>query len=163
MDQGPGPDRPEGRPRSELLPPDLRPRIQRGVQWAAGHSLNRAAVGVLRLGLPFPPYGSEDAVVLETYGRVSGKRRLTPVGCLREGERLLVVAEHGRRADWVRNALAAGSIRLWLGGRQYRGRVEVLEGVQPEEVLERMGNKLHAATVHAMAHQPCVVAVSLGE
>jgi deazaflavin-dependent oxidoreductase (nitroreductase family) len=150
-------------PHSGLIPADLGPRLQRGVQWVAGHSLNHAAVGVLRLGLPFPPYGPQDALVLETFGRRSGKRRLTPMGCLREGDRLLVVAEHGRGADWVRNALAGESVRLWLAGRQYRGRVQVLEDTDPEDVLARMGNKVHAATIHAMAHEPCVVAVDLAE
>ncbi|GAC1364948.1 MAG: hypothetical protein NVSMB32_08010 [Actinomycetota bacterium] len=146
------------------LPPpeELRPRMQRGVQWLAGHSLNPAAVGVLRLGLPFPPYAPDGALVLETFGRTSGKRRLTPMGCLREGsQRLLVVAEHGRKADWVRNALAAPTVRLWLAGRQMQGRISVVEGEDPEAVLARMNNKVHAATIHAMAHQPCVVAIDL--
>ena len=141
-------------------PSELKPRVQRGVQWLAGRSFNQAAVGVLRLGLPLPPYEPGNAVVLETFGRRSGKRRLTPVGCLRVADRLLVVAEHGRRADWLRNALAAGSVRLWLAGRQYTGQVKVLDA-DPEELLARMGNKLHTATVHAMAHEPCVVAIDL--
>ena len=154
---------PEAHPPSGLLPADLGPRLQRGAQWLAGHSLNHAAVGVLRLGLPFPPYGPQDALVLETFGRRSGKRRLTPMGCRREGGRLLVVAEHGRGADWVRNALAAGSVRLWLAGRPFRARVRVLEDADPEEVLARMGNKVHSATIHAMAHDACVVAFDLAE
>jgi deazaflavin-dependent oxidoreductase (nitroreductase family) len=159
----PGPEPPD-----QVPPPIaelLRPRIQHGVQVLAGHSLNRAAVGMLRLGLPFPPYGPESALVLETFGRVTGKRRLTPMGCLREGERLLVVAEHGRRADWVRNALAGGTVRLWLAGRPYQARVGILDpsdpGGDPEILLERMGNKIHAATVRTMAHEPCVVRFAL--
>ena len=58
------------------------------------------------------------------------------MGCLREGDRLLVVAEHGRRSDWLRNALAApdARVRLWLAGRPYRGRVQVLANADPEDV-----------------------------
>ena len=140
---------------------DFRPRLQRGVQWAAGRSFNHAAVVALRLGLPFFSYPAEGAAVLETFGRRSGVRRLTPVGCLKDGDRLLVVAEHGRHSDWLRNALAAGRIRLWLAGRSHRGRVSILEDEDPYEVLERMGNRVHTATIRAMAYEPCVVAIDL--
>jgi len=140
---------------------DLKPRIQRGVQLVAGRSLNRAAVATLRLGLPVPPYAPDRALVLETFGRKTGKRRLTPMGCLREGDQLLVVSEHGRRADWLRNALALPHVRLWLAGKPYQAHVQVLDSADPEVLLARMGNKLHAATIHAMAHDPCVVSFDL--
>jgi deazaflavin-dependent oxidoreductase (nitroreductase family) len=142
---------------------ELRPQIQRGVQWAAGRSLNHAAVAALRLGLPFPPYPADGALVMETFGRKSGKRRLVPMGCLKDGDRLLVVAEHGRQSDWLRNALAAPHqlVRLWLAGRPSTGRVYVLEGEDAEALLARIGNKVHTATVRAMAHDPCVVAIEL--
>jgi len=141
---------------------ELRPKVQRSVQWVAGRSLNKAAVGMLRIGLPFPPYGPESALVMETFGRKTGRRRLTPMACLKVGEDgLLVVAEHGRHADWVRNALAAGSVRIWLGGRSYQGQVEVLDAEDPGAVLERMGNKIHTLSILAMAHDPKVIAITL--
>ena len=141
---------------------ELRPKVQRSVQWVAGRSLNKAAVGVLRLGLPFPPYGPESALVMETFGRKTGRRRLTPMACLKQGEdRLLVVAEHGRHADWVRNARAAGTVRIWLAGRSYRGRVQVLDREDPAEVLRRMGNKIHTLSIQAMAHDPKVIEISI--
>lgn len=143
---------------------DLRPRIQRGVQWAAGHSLNHAAVAALRLGLPFPPYPADGALVMETVGRRTGKRRLVPMGCLKDVDRLLVVSEHGRHADWLRNALAApdATVRLWLAGRPHTGRVHVLDDVDPDDVLARMGNRVHTASIKAMAYDPVVVAIDLG-
>ena len=99
---------------------------------------------------------------METFGRKSGKRRLTPMGCLRQSpDRLLVVAEHGRRADWLRNALAAGAVQVWLGGRPHRGRVSVVKGADPAEVIAGMGNRLHAAAIRLMSHEPCVVAIDL--
>jgi deazaflavin-dependent oxidoreductase (nitroreductase family) len=100
---------------------------------------------------------------METFGRKSGKRRLVPMGCLKDGDRLLVVAEHGRQSDWLRNALAAPQslVRLWLAGRPHTGRVHVLEDEESEDLLARMGNKVHAATIRAMAHDPCVVAIEL--
>lgn len=140
---------------------ELKPRIQRGIQLVAGHSFNHAAVAALRLGLPVPPYAPDRALVLETFGRRTGRRRLTPMGCLREGDRLLVVCEHGRHADWLRNALAAADVRLWLAGKPYRAHIEALGDTDPEDLLQRMGNKVHAATIHAMAHDPCVVVFDL--
>ncbi|MGH2718973.1 MAG: nitroreductase family deazaflavin-dependent oxidoreductase [Actinomycetota bacterium] len=140
---------------------DLKPKLQRGVQVVAGHSLNRAAVAALRLGLPVPPYAPGRALVLETFGRRTGKRRLTPMGCLRDGDLLLVVSEHGRQADWLRNALAAEKVRLWLAGKPHQAMVRVLGGSDPEELLQRMGSKVHTATIHAMAHEPCVVEFAL--
>jgi deazaflavin-dependent oxidoreductase (nitroreductase family) len=142
---------------------DLGPRVQRGVQWAAGRSLNHAAVAALRLGLPFPPYPADGALVMETFGRRTGRRRLVPMGCLKDGDRVLVVAEHGRTSDWLRNALAApgAKVRVWLAGRPRMGLVHILEGEDPDQLLARMGNKLHTATIRAMAHDPCVVAIDL--
>src|SRR5207248_1497163 len=49
----------------------------------------------LRLGLPSPPYTRGNAIIVETIGRRSGKRRRVPVGFLEEDDKLIVVAEDG--------------------------------------------------------------------
>jgi len=49
----------------------------------------------LRLGLPSPPYTRRNAIIIETIGRRSGKRRRVPVGFLKEDGKLIVVAEDG--------------------------------------------------------------------
>ena len=51
-------------------------------------------------------------MIVETTGRVSGKKRRTVVGCHREGTTIWVVAEQGRRAGYVRNLEANPSVRL---------------------------------------------------
>jgi hypothetical protein len=53
-------------------------------------------------------------------------------------------------------------VRLWLAGRPYTGRVHVLDDEDPEELLARIGNKVHTATIRTMAYEPCVVAIDLG-
>ena len=73
---------------------------------------------------------------------------------------LLVVAERGRRADWVRNALAAGSVRIWLGRKVHRGRITVLDDVAPADVLRRIG-PVHGVVVRSLANQPKVVRIDL--
>jgi len=71
----------------------------------------------LRLGLPSPPYTLRNAIIIETIGQRSGKRRRVPVGFLEEDGKLVIVAEDGLAASWVRNALATeGHVRIFFRG-----------------------------------------------
>ena len=71
----------------------------------------------LLVGIPRPPYTRENALIVETVGPRSGKRRRIPVGYLDDGGRIIVVVEDGSRAYWVRNALANdGRLRIHLRG-----------------------------------------------
>nr|WP_323446929.1 nitroreductase/quinone reductase family protein [Streptomyces sp. YSPA8] len=64
---------------------------------------------LLRIGLM--PLGY---ALLETRGRVSGRRRATPVGNGRQGDTFWVIAEHGRRAGYVRNIQKDPQVRVRL-------------------------------------------------
>lgn len=69
------------------------------------------AVGVNPLGL----------AILETRGRVSGRPRRTPVGNGRTGEDFWIIAEHGARANYVRNIRHDPRVRVRLRiGWRYR-------------------------------------------
>ena len=134
---------------------------RRAVQRVGRRTINPVTVTLLRLGLPAPPYTPRSALVMETVGRRTGKRRVTPMGYARESDHtLLVVAEHGRRADWVRNALAAGTVRIWLGRQEHRGRITVLDDVAPDDVLASIG-AVHGAVVRRLASQPRAVRIEL--
>lgn len=134
---------------------------RRAVQRVGRLTINPVTVTLLRLGLPAPPYTPKSALVMETVGRRTGKRRVTPMGYARESDdSLLVVAEHGRRADWVRNALAAGTVRIWLGRQEHRGRITVLDDLAPEDVLARIG-PIHGAVVRGLASEPRAVRIEL--
>jgi len=50
--------------------------------------------------------------LLETTGRLSGKRRRTPVGNGLVGETFWIVAEHGHHANYVRNLQANPRVRV---------------------------------------------------
>lgn len=100
----------------------------------------------LLVGLPSPPYTRRNAIVVETIGRRSGRRRRAPVGFLEEDGKLIVVAEDGLASTWVRNALAReGRLRVFLRGRWRDARLAPRDG-DPEAYLRRM-NRLHAAFV----------------
>jgi deazaflavin-dependent oxidoreductase (nitroreductase family) len=135
---------------------------KRKLQRLGARTYNRVIVFLLKHGLGLPPYSSKNALVMETVGRKSRKRRLIPMGYLRDApDRLLVVAEHGHRADWVRNALSAGSVRVGIGRAQHRATIQVLDQADPEEVLERIGSEAHTKTIRRLGHDSRVVEIRL--
>jgi deazaflavin-dependent oxidoreductase (nitroreductase family) len=84
-------------------------------------------------GIPRPPYHRGNALVVETIGRRSGKRRRVPLGYLDDGGRIIVVVEDGSRADWVRNSLAdGGRLRIHFRGAWRSARLHVLEVIAGE-------------------------------
>jgi deazaflavin-dependent oxidoreductase (nitroreductase family) len=113
----------------------------------------------LLVGLPSPPYTRTNAIIIETVGRRSGKRRRLPVGFLEKDGKLIVVVEDGLHAAWVRNALARdGQLRVFLQGRWRDARLQPRSG-DPEPYLRRM-NRVHAAFVHAESSVPGVVEIT---
>ncbi len=130
---------------------------KRGVVNRVANALN---IRALLLGIPWPPYTRGNAIVLETMGRRTGKRHRVPVGFVEEGGKLIVVAEDGARAGWVRNALAReGRLRVHLRGRWRNARLRMLEG-DPESYLQRM-NKLHAYLVRRHSSTPQAVELTV--
>jgi deazaflavin-dependent oxidoreductase (nitroreductase family) len=114
----------------------------------------------LLAGIPRPPYTRANALILETVGRRSGKRRRLPVGYLDDGGRIIVVVEDGARARWVRNAIANDSrLRVHLRGAWRLARLRILD-VDPETYLCRM-NRVHAAFVRMESSTPGVVEILL--
>jgi deazaflavin-dependent oxidoreductase (nitroreductase family) len=119
---------------------------------------NAVTTLALLVGIPRPPYTRENALIIETVGRRSGKRRRIPVGYLDDGGRIIVVVEDGSRADWVRNALADdGRLRVHLRGAWRRARLGILDA-DPERYLHRM-NRVHAAFVRLESTTPGVVEI----
>jgi deazaflavin-dependent oxidoreductase (nitroreductase family) len=111
-------------------------------------------------GIPRPPYTRQNALVIETIGRESGKRYRTPVGYLDDGGRIIVVVEDGASSNWVRNALAHdGQLRIHLRGQWQSAKLRMLEAA-PETYLRRM-NRVHAFFVRHESSTPSVVELVL--
>lgn len=111
-------------------------------------------------GIPRPPYTRNNAIVVETVGRRSGKRHRIPVGYLKDNGRLIVVVEDGLRANWVQNAFAKdGRLRIHYRGRWRNARLRLLED-DPESFLARM-NRVHAAFVRLESSKPGVAELML--
>lgn len=73
-------------------------------------------------------------VLLETRGRSSGNRRLTPLAAgPGDGESMWLIAVHGRKADWVRNIERDSQVRLRHRGR-WRDATATVEPFNPSTV-----------------------------
>jgi F420H(2)-dependent quinone reductase len=113
----------------------------------------------LRIGLPSPPYTRHNAIIVETIGRRSGKRRRLPVGFLEEDGKLIVVAEDGLGSLWVRNALDQdGQLRIFYCGKWCDAHLRHRKG-DPESYLERMG-RAHAAFVRLESSAPELIEIT---
>jgi len=129
-----------------------------GLPWAVVRIANAATNLALLAGIPRPPYNRANALIVETIGRRSGKRRRIPVGYLDDGGRIIVMVEDGSRAHWVRNSLADdGRLRIHFRGAWRSARLRVLDA-EPETYLRRM-NRTHAAFVRTEARTPGVIEV----
>jgi deazaflavin-dependent oxidoreductase (nitroreductase family) len=127
--------------------------------------MNPPVKALLRAGLVPPGY-----VLLETIGRKSGKPRRTPVGDGRVGDTLWIVAEHGRRAGYVRNIEAHPRVRVRVrDGLRVRWRTGTGHALSDDDPRERQrwlgrqrpATRLNAAAVRAFGTDLLTVRVEL--
>ena len=124
--------------------------------FASAKLLNPLVRAAARLGLPLPI-----VVILETSGRRSAQPRRVPVGKALDGDTLWVVAEHGRRAGYVRNIEANPRVRVRVGRRWRTGTARVLADDDWRERQRRIPNRLNSAVVRAMGTEHVTVRVDL--
>ena len=118
--------------------------------------LNPVVRAAARLGLPLPI-----VVILETRGRKSGRLRQIPVGKTLDGDTLWIVAEHGRRASYVRNIEADPQVRVRVGRKWRPGVANVLDDDDWRERQRQLPNKLNSALVRAVGTEHVTVRVDL--
>jgi deazaflavin-dependent oxidoreductase (nitroreductase family) len=90
---------------------------------------NSVIGALVRVGIGLPQMR-----ILEVRGRKSGKLYSLPVDLLPHGDRLYLVAPRGR-AEWVRNAEAAGSVVLRRGTRADTYRLRALADAEKPPIL----------------------------
>jgi deazaflavin-dependent oxidoreductase (nitroreductase family) len=83
--------------------------------------------------------------LLETTGRNSGLPRRTPVGDGLDGDTFWIVAEHGRRADYVRNIEADRRVRVLVRGTWRWGTALPLPHDDPRERQRILGRTWRCA------------------
>jgi len=135
----------------------IRPLDKRRLSTAlAKHLVNPVVRFLLERGIAPPSYA-----ILETTGRRSGERRRTPVGNGLDGSTFWIVAEHGRRAAYVRNIEADPRVRVMVGGRWYTGVAHAMPEDDPRRRQRMIGLRFNAAVVRAMGTDLMTVRVDL--
>jgi deazaflavin-dependent oxidoreductase (nitroreductase family) len=127
----------------------------------ARYVVNPAARGLFRIGIA-PP----GTAILETTGRKSGQTRRTPVTDGLDGDTFWIVAEHGRKAGYVRNIEADPRVRVRVGRHWRSGTGHVVPDDDPRERLRVITAhnpraRLNTATVRVMQTDLLTVRVDL--
>ena len=138
-------------------------RRKRAVQRLGGVTINKISIAILKSGIPIPPLTKRTAILVEHIGRRSGNKYSTPMGYVKASDdRLHVVAEHGDRSDWVRNALV-GPVALWIDGRRFAATARMRPDLDPIRVWEGMRGRVVVAFAKLLAHEPRVVELVVSE
>jgi deazaflavin-dependent oxidoreductase (nitroreductase family) len=102
------------------------------------------------LGVPVSGYA-----LLETTGRKTGSPRRTPVGNGRVGEQFWLIAEHGRKAGYIRNIEQNPRVRIKLRdgfrARWYTGTAHLLPDDDPLERQQWLAAQLPSSARNAAA------------
>jgi deazaflavin-dependent oxidoreductase (nitroreductase family) len=127
----------------------------------AKYLVNPIVRGLFRLGLPAP-----GTAILETIGRKSGQPRRNPVTNGLDGEVFWIVAEHGRRASYVRNIEANPRVRVRVGRRWHDGTARLLPDDDPRERLRYINSRypitrLSTATVRLLQTDLMTIRIDL--
>ena len=128
---------------------------------AAKYLVNPIVRGLFRLGLPAP-----GTAILETTGRKSGQPRRNPVTNGLDDGVFWIVAEHGRRANYVRNIEANPNVRVRIGRRWLAGTARLAPDDDARMRLRYMVSRhpitrLSTATVRVMQTDLMTVRIDL--
>jgi len=139
----------------------LKRRTQKAVQRFGRFTVNKIVIPLVIRGVKTPGI-TGSVLVLVTTGRKTGQKRTTPMGYVAAGQtNLLVVAEHGARSDWVKNALAAGTVEIWMEGVSRKASVRLAEGEDPAAVRRRIRSRVVAMANQALSSDSKVVEITL--
>ena len=118
---------------------------------------------VWRLGLA-PPGDAH----LETIGRRTGQPHRTPICNGLVGTTFWLIAQHGRRTDYVRNIESDPRVRVRIsaGGRWMTGTAHIVDRDDPGERRRELGQgngwrQLCLSASHAMSTRPLTVRIDL--
>lgn len=124
-------------------------------------ALARRVVNPIVLWLAERGLAPRSVAVLETTGRTSGEPRRAPVGNGLAGDTFWIVAEHGRRAGYVRNIAADPRVRVRVAGRWRTGVAQVVPEDDPRARQRAMGRRVNAAVVRLMGTDLLTIRIDL--
>jgi deazaflavin-dependent oxidoreductase (nitroreductase family) len=99
--------------------------------------------------------------LLETTGRKSGQKRVTPVGNGLRGDAFWIVTEHGWGSSYVKNIQADPRVRVKVGRRWRSGTAHILPDDDPYERMRMLRRRANDATVRLVGTEHLVIRVDL--
>lgn len=99
--------------------------------------------------------------ILETTGRKSGQTRRTPVTDGLIDDTFWIVAEHGRRAGYVRNLEANPRVRVKVKGRWRTGTAHTMPEDDPRARQRLIPHRMSSAMVRAMGSDLLTIRIDL--
>ena len=99
--------------------------------------------------------------LLETTGRKSGEKRVTPVGNGLRGDVFWIVTEHGWASSYVKNIQANPRVRVKVGRRWRSGTAHILPDDDPYERMRTLGRRANDTTVRLVGTEHLVIRVDL--
>jgi deazaflavin-dependent oxidoreductase (nitroreductase family) len=99
--------------------------------------------------------------LLETTGRKSGQRRVTPVGNGLRGDVFWIVTEHGWGSAYVKNIQADPRVRVKVGRRWRSGTAHILPDDDPYERMRMLRRPANDAAVRLVGTEHLVIRVDL--
>ena len=99
--------------------------------------------------------------LLETTGRKSGQKRVTPVGNGLRGDAFWIVTEHGWGSSYVKNIQADPRVRVKVGRRWRSGTAHILPDDDPYERMRLLKRPANDAAVRLVGTEHLVIRVDL--
>ena len=130
--------------------------------WAEKHLANPPLRALLRVGLAPRAFA-----LLETTGRRTGRRRLTPVGNGLDGDVFWLIAGRGYRCSYVANLTASPRCRVTAGRRWHAGTAAFLKDDDPLGRRARVDQangiigRLDGLAFRAAAARPVTIRIDL--
>jgi len=89
-------------------------------------------------------------LLLTTTGRISGKKRVTPLQYETDGDVIYLGAVRGLKSDWVKNILADPQVEVQVKSRRFKALAEVV--TTPDRIADFLEIRLknHPRMVRAM-------------
>jgi deazaflavin-dependent oxidoreductase (nitroreductase family) len=99
--------------------------------------------------------------LLETTGRKSGQKRVTPVGNGLRGDTFWIVTEHGWGSAYVKNIQADPRVRVKVGRRWRSGTAHILPDDDPYERMRMLRRPANDTAVRLVGTEHLVIRVDL--
>jgi deazaflavin-dependent oxidoreductase (nitroreductase family) len=102
-----------------------------------------------------------EVALLETTGRKSGQKRVTPVGNGLRGDAFWIVTEHGWASAYVKNIQADPRVRVKVRRQWRSGTAHILPDDDPYERMRVLGRRANDTAVRLVGTEHLVIRVDL--